>query len=90
MRIDLAVQVFSRTVVAGICTHSTLGLLPQEAVHTTNFIHKIEQVFDCFNSATKTHYKEIRGGLCKNSCHLKFIAESICYINSWKIYIHQM
>lgn len=33
MRVNLAAKVFSATSAAGIYTNSTLGLLPQEAMH---------------------------------------------------------
>lgn len=65
MRVNLAAQVFSRTVAAGIYIQATLGLLPQEAVHTAEFIYKIDQLYDCFNSATMycTIIKKFEGRL---------------------------
>lgn len=80
MRVNLAAQVLSRTVAAGIFTHSTLGLLPPEAVHTAEFIYKIDQLFDLFNSATKEHFKEVQGAMKDNTGHLHFIREMITYI----------
>lgn len=86
MRVNLAAQVLSRTVAAGIFTHSSLGLLSPEAVHTADFIYKIDQLFDLFNSATKEHYKEFKGALKNSTGHLHFIDEMIKYIQSWQIY----
>ncbi|MPC77483.1 hypothetical protein E2C01_071937 [Portunus trituberculatus] len=51
-------MVLSRTVAAGVFTHASLGILLQEAVHTGEFIHKMDQLFDTFNSSSKFHYKE--------------------------------
>lgn len=72
MRVNLAAQVFSRTVAAGMYTQATFGILPQEAVHTAEFIYTIDRLFDCFNSATKYNFKEIRGAITK-----KFLSPKI-------------
>ena len=59
MRVSLAAQVMSRTVAAGIYTHSIAGLLPQEAVHTAEFVYQVDRLFDCFNSAVPFHFKDV-------------------------------
>ena len=48
MRVNLATQVLSRTVAAGIYTHSTTGQLPQAAVHTAEFVYEVERLFLLF------------------------------------------
>ena len=85
MRVSLAAQVMSRTVAAGIYTHSIAGLLPQEAVYTAEFVYQVDRLFDCFNSAVMFHYKGVRGGLSHKSCHLEFIKEIKSYIKSWEV-----
>ena len=85
MRVNLAAQVLSRTVAAGIYTHSSIGSLPQEAVYTADFVHQVDRLFDCFNSSVAFHYKEVRGGINSNSCHLNFIEDIKLYIKSWEV-----
>ena len=85
MRINLAAQVLSRTVAAGMYTHSTTGQLPQAAVYTAEFVHEVDRLFDCFNSSVRFHFKQVRGGLSSNSCHLAFINEIKSYIESWEV-----
>ncbi|XP_063859154.1 uncharacterized protein LOC135100120 [Scylla paramamosain] len=46
MRVCMATQVFSRTVAAGIDTHSSLGSLPKDAATTATFIYKMDMLFD--------------------------------------------
>lgn len=84
MKVKLAAQVLSRTVAAGVFTHASLGLLPQEAVHTGNCIHKIDQLFDAFNSSSKYHYKEARRALSSDTCHTKFLSDMKKFLESWK------
>ena len=62
MRVNLATQVLSRTVAAGIYTHSTTGQLPQAAVHTAEFVYEVERLFYCFNSAVRFHSKKFGVG----------------------------
>lgn len=51
MRVCLATNVFSHSVHAGILCNVTLNNLPARAIHTADFIDKIDTLFDIFNSA---------------------------------------
>lgn len=52
MRVPLAAQVLSHSVVAGINTLSVLGKIESDAVHTAGFIEKIYQLFNACNSSS--------------------------------------
>lgn len=85
MRVNLAAQVMSGTVAAGIYMHSVAGLLPQEAEHTAEFVQKVDKLFDCFNSIRPCHYKKLLRGVSSKSCHMGFIREITDYIKSFEI-----
>ena len=85
MQVSLATQVMSGTVAAGIYTHSITHLLPQEAVHTAEFVQQVDKLFDCFNSIRKYHFKNVFGGIHSDSCHMGFIREITKYIKSLEI-----
>ena len=51
MRVCLAARVFSHSVSAGILCNMALGNLSSDAMHTAEFIEKIDILFDIFNSA---------------------------------------
>ena len=52
MRVQLAAQVLSHSVAAGIYTHVSLGAMAAEAAFTAEFLDKIDSLFDCLNSST--------------------------------------
>lgn len=51
MKVKLATQVFSATVAASLNVYIRLGALPQEAAPTSQFIDKIDKLFDLMNSS---------------------------------------
>ena len=50
MRVNLATQILSHSVAAGIDTLCSLGNLPDEASATAEFIETFDQLFNVFNS----------------------------------------
>lgn len=84
MRVNLATQVLSHGVAAGIMTHVSLGSLPKEAVHTAEFIERMDQLFDCFNSGTLVNIlKPHRAAISPTSIHMKFLTDCKDWINTW-------
>jgi hypothetical protein len=71
MRVRLAAQTLSHSVAAGISTHVSFGVLPEEAVHTANFIETIDSLFDCLNSSAVKSAKQFSRPLSVNSSHWK-------------------
>lgn len=50
-RVELAAQVFSRTVSVAMDTHINFNTLPKEAKGTANFIQSMDNIFDVLNSS---------------------------------------
>jgi len=50
MKVRLAAQVFSATVVTGMSTALNCGLLPIDSQRTIYFINDMDKLFDIFNS----------------------------------------
>lgn len=87
MKVKFAAQIFgffSHTVAAGVYTHASLGLLPNEAVYTGELIKNVDKLFDSFNSSAVHHYKESRKAFGAASSHSTFLAEMKNYLSSWE------
>ena len=85
MRVNLATQVLSHSVAAGITTMVTLGALPKEANHTALFLDKFDRIFDTFNSQTLRSTSPYRSALSKNYYsvdHIKFLKDSYDWLNT--------
>ena len=54
MHVNLATQIMSHTVAAGMTTLKTLGKLPENAETTIEFISFFNKLFDLFNSRSTT------------------------------------
>ena len=67
MRVCLATQALSHTVAAGISTYVALGQLPDEALHTAEFLEAVDGLFDCFNSRNLKENKALRRPLTDGS-----------------------
>ncbi|XP_064094805.1 uncharacterized protein LOC135207146 [Macrobrachium nipponense] len=75
MRVNLAAQVFSRSVAAGLFTHAALGALPQEAENTALFVNDIDELFDVFNSSCVFHFKERKCAISDSNNNINFLSE---------------
>jgi len=67
MRVCLAAEVLSHTVAAGISTYVALGKLPDEAIHTAEFVEAVDGLFDCFNSRNLRGTKPLHRPITNNS-----------------------
>ena len=81
MRVRLASQVLSRTVAAGIYTHSVLGALPPEASATASFWYNMDILFDMFDSSQVKHYRSAKCAF--SSEHLTQIEEMEQWLYFW-------
>ncbi|KAF2903322.1 hypothetical protein ILUMI_02867 [Ignelater luminosus] len=52
MKIKIAAQELSESVAAAIETFTAVGLMPTEALHTAEFVHQIDKIFDSLNGFT--------------------------------------
>lgn len=87
MKVSVAAKLLSRTVAASIETFVSTSNLLSEAVHTAEFIHMIDNLFDSLNSSNLIHIdgKKFKRALTKNSPHLKFWSELLQKMRNWKI-----
>ena len=82
MKVNLASQVFSRSVPAGIHTHAALGAMPSTATFTGNFICKMDSLFDMFNSSHTKHYRSSKNAI--SIIYIIQIQEMQNWIYSWE------
>ena len=60
MRVCSATQILSHTVAAGISTYVALGQMPDEAIHTAEFLEAVDGLFDSFNPRNLRENKPLR------------------------------
>lgn len=53
LSVKLPTQFMSHSVAAGISTLCTFNAVPAEAQCTADFIEKVDQIFNCFNSGSR-------------------------------------
>ena len=104
MGVNLAVQVLSHSVAAGISTLVSLGHLPKEAEHTAIFIDHFDKLFNAFNSRSLKSKQPMGHGLSEKTSHAKFLKDSLLYLenvhipskkelpclNGWKLSINAL
>lgn len=104
MRVNLATQVLSHSVAAGISTLSQLGKLDSDAIHTAKFIELFDKLFNTFNSSSLYCSQQFRNALRNDSEHFEFLDRCLEYlekltlpngkslpcINGWKISIKSL
>ena len=104
MRVNLAAQVLSHSVAAGISTLSVLGHLDEEAKHTASFIEMFDQIFNAFNSNSLKSSQKFRHAIQNDSGHVHFLEDALKFLdmiqlengkklpclNGWKISIKSL
>ena len=80
LRVKLATEVLSHSVAAGISTLCSLKALPQE-VHTAEFIDRMDQLFNVFNSSTLSSTAKMRYVMPENSKHKEFLADCLEWLS---------
>ena len=86
MKVKLATQILSHTVAASVCTYVSLGVLPQSAMGTAEFISQFDSLFDSVNSSTLNSAKDLRRPITAKSNHVQFLNKTISFIKSLKVY----
>ena len=76
MRVNLATQVLSHSVAAGITTLCELNKLDADAVHTATFIKFFDKLFNTFNSSGARTQQQLSHSLSATSGHLAFLDEA--------------
>ena len=70
MKVKYATQILSHTVAASLCTYVSLGVLPQSAMGTAEFISKFDSLFDSVNSSTLYSPKDLKRAFTEKSNHI--------------------
>lgn len=74
MRVNLAAQVFSHSVAAGINSLATMKYLPSDACATAEFLETFDQLFNSFNSFSfASNSQKFRIPFHENSGHWPFL-----------------
>ena len=77
MRVNLAAQVLSHSVAAGIEFCVNHGLIDSNAIHTANFISLMDRLFNVFNSCTLFSSVPYKSAISSHTSHLNFLNECI-------------
>ena len=84
MRVNLAAQILSHSVAAGINTLCSLGKLPDEASATAEFIETFDQLFNAFISARLMRSHKYKHALIDNSGHITFLESCLRFLSKIK------
>ena len=84
MRVNLAAQVLSHTVAAGISTLVLLKQLPEDAKCTAEFIEHFDVLFNSFNSHNYKSSQKMGNAFSDKSGHDKFLRESFKLLDTIK------
>ena len=58
--------------------------IAEEAAHTASFIEKLDQLFNAFNSQTRTSKAKMRHAISTSSGHVEFLETSLKWIEKIK------
>ncbi|XP_041918310.1 uncharacterized protein LOC121682290 isoform X1 [Alosa sapidissima] len=83
IRVNLATQIFSHSVAAGMQTMVLQHQLQKDALHTAKFAEDMDRLFDVLNSRMKDS-KWWRRPLGTDSNRLDYLQNCISWIKSWK------
>lgn len=86
MKVKLAAQTLSHTVSAALNTYISIGLLPEDAAVTAEFIENIDNLFDIFNSSTLGHAKKYKGAFQATDFQTEFLLYMKKYLSNIRIY----
>lgn len=84
MRVNLAAQVLSHSVAAGIQTLSHLGKLDRAAEHTAKFIDMFDRLFNACNSRTIKSSQPMGHAISNGSGHAVFFEDMLTFLQALK------
>ena len=84
MRVNLAAQILSHSVAAGIQTLCYLGKLNRDAEHTAKFIDKFDKIFNACNSRTIKSSQPMGHAVSNGSGHDVFFQDILAYLQVLK------
>ena len=104
MRVNLAAQVLSHSVAAGISFLVTAKELPEDAIETAKFVENFDALFNTFNSQKLKSSQRHGNAFRDSSSHHAFLKDSLKFLDSiktlgdivlpcifgWKLCIHAL
>ena len=81
MRVNLAAQVLSHSVAAGISFLVTAKLLPEDAIETAKFVENFDALFNTFNSQKLKSSERHRNAFRDSSSHHAFLKDSLKFFD---------
>ena len=85
MKVNLAAQVLSHSVAAGISFLVQCDKMDKEALETAKFIDWFDKLFNCFNSVCKYSPQPYRDAISNESTHVKFLSECAIQLNGLRL-----
>lgn len=80
LRVRLATQVLSHSVASGMAIMSQWGIITEAAAHTADFIEKMDQLFNCFNSMSISSTAKMRHAFSKSSGHVESLKQMLLWV----------
>ena len=80
MNVRLAAQVFSNSVAVGISTLVQCKKLEEQAIYTARFVKQFNNLFDVFNSRSRSSSVEFLRFITRESSHIDFLKSSLDWI----------
>lgn len=84
MAVKYATQIFSESVSIALLILMAIGELPADAKATSEFLERMDKLFDCLNSsAVKKQNEKMRYAMSDGSEHQSFLEACITWISGW-------
>ena len=84
MQVNLAAQVLSHSVVAGMSTLVSLKHLPESAMYTAQFVQQFDALFNTFNSQSLKSSQRLVHAFNDSNGHYAFLKESLDFLSKLK------
>ena len=84
MHVNLAAQVLSHSVAAGISALVSLKHLPESAMYTAQFVEQFDALFYTFNSQSLKSSQRLGHAFNDSSGHHAFLRESLDFLSKLK------
>lgn len=85
MKVKFATQVFSATVAASMNLYIRFGYLPSEAIHTSDFIERMDKLFDLLNSSTTGAAKEYNRAFKGLEYQISFLKDCLDFFSRLQV-----
>ncbi|CAH2104760.1 unnamed protein product [Euphydryas editha] len=85
MRVKVATQVLSRTVASAINTYVDLNLIEVDARDTTDFVNKINNLFDLLNSSKLRSPNKYKRAFSGENYQIEFLEQMLTFFRNLKL-----